>query len=157
MVTSSFPFYKDNVPYGHPFFVSGVWNSSSKPAIILTPLDGNVAFVKEIRFSMTQDFNITAGSMIIKHSEANGSNKYLYLVIDSLGALFSKASEVIELTIPSGTTRFNGVIEFKTPVKVFKSENHTFSIIESLATVTGTINIEIVGWTWYESDYNEAT
>ena len=157
MVTSSFPFYKDNIPYGNHLEVGDLWNSGSKPTITVTPITGHIAFVKEIRFIASDDFAISAGSMIIKHSLADGSNKYLQLTIDSEQKFMASASEITTFDMPSATTWLKGVRELKTPEKIRSSGSETFTISESAVTIAGSIYLEIVGWTWLESSYNEAT
>lgn len=157
MVTSSFPFYKDNIPYGNHFAVGGLWNTGAKPTITVTPITGHIAFVKEIRFIASDTFAISAGSMDIAHSVADGSNKYLQLTIDSEKKFMALASEITTFDMPSATTWLKGVIELKTPEKVLKSVPHTFTITDNSSTIAGSIYLEIVGWTWLESEYDEAT
>jgi hypothetical protein len=157
MVNSSFPFYKDNIPYGHPFGVGDVWNSGTKPTITFTPVTGYVGFVKYIKFHATLTFDITAGAMIIKHSLGDGSNEYFYASIGSGEELLVKACDITAYAWPTGQNKIGGVLELPAPVKCFSSAGHTFTISDSSSTVAGEINLEICGWQWLESEYNEAT
>jgi len=159
VVSKSFDFYLNNIPYGYPVKVKGKWDSSSQTETKAEPQTGYVLFVRELSFVMTQDFALsgTSAFMRIQHSSADGTNEYLRLDIAEEQELLAACEGAVrEVAIPSGTTNIHGTITFDPPVRCLQSGSEYFTVIEEATlTVAGTIWFTISGWQFTETEYNE--
>lgn len=158
MVDTSFTFYKNNVPFEFPQWFKETWTSASKATLTAAPFTGHILFVKEMCFLTSQDFEISVGTMQLKHSDADGSNQYFQHDFATANELFSACEETHAFTHPSGTNEIHGCLKFDPPIKLRQSTSKTFTIAdENSVTIVGTIEMTLKGWSMTETDYDEVT
>lgn len=158
MVDTTLEIYKQVVPFGLPKVQKDVWNSGSKPEIKVEPDDGYILFVKAISFKMTDDFELSVGSMRMQHSLADGSNAYLQLDITDSDELLAMCESLSSLEKPASSVHLVGAFSFHPPIRCRSSATPTeyFTVIEEGSlTVAGDIFITVHAWQMLETDFDE--
>jgi len=157
MVNKSFDFYKDNLPYGFPVTKQVLWTTVSKPELEVSPETSYILFVKEITYFMTEDFDISAGTLRFTHSDEAAPNSPIDITeADQLVAL-GEASVLV--VFPTGTNKISGGFKYNIPVKCDASATESYKITqESAVTVSaGHLHITVHGWQMLKTDYEEVT
>lgn len=158
MVDTTLEIYKQNVPLGLPKIVKDTWDSANQPEIQMVPESGYILFVRGVSWLMTQDFELSVGSMRMEHSEADGSNTYFRLDFAEANELLAMSNEAnILVEHPTGTNELIGSFCFFPPIRCRSSKNNQyFTIIEEgTLTVVGDIFITVHGWQMTETEYDE--
>lgn len=163
MVETSLDIYKDTVPLGYPYKSAvETWAfSGTKTELKAEPEDSNILFVKRIRFAMSIDTAISAGSLHLKHSGAqSGSAEIDIEIADPADLLLhAKVTEIVEF--PSSTSKHYGYIELPVPARCRQTTGQSFSVVDDDTTAwvftAGSIDWVIEGWQVSESEYDGST
>jgi hypothetical protein len=156
MVNTSFTFYKNNVPFEFPQWFKETWTSSSKVTLTAAPFTGHILFVRELCYMISQDFEISVGTMRMKHSDADGSNQYFQYDFATANELISASASVHPFIHPSGTNEIHGRFTFDPPIKLRQSTGKSFTVADQgSVTIVGSIEMTLRGWSMTETDYDE--
>lgn len=157
MVDTTLEIYKQNVPFGLPKIVKDKWDSSDQPEIQMAPESGYILLVRGVSWLLTQDFELSVGSMRMEHSKADGSNAYFRLDFAEANELLAMSNQAnILVEHPISTTELIGAFDFFPPIRCRSSQNEYFTIIEEgTLTVVGDIFLTVHGWQMTETEYDE--